>query len=146
MGIVDGSPAEPPRLGGFDELSADDCWWLLGTRAVGRIGYSGSHGPQILPVNHAVHDRGIVFRTAAYNSMARDVRGSQVAFEVDEMDDASCTGWSVLAVGHAEIVDDADDLVQLWSADAAEPWPPGTRTLYIRITPDRITGRRVTAA
>lgn len=146
MGILDGSPGEPPRLGGFDELSSDDCWALLGGRAVGRIGFTGTHGPQILPVNHAVDDASIVFRTAAYDSIARDVRGNRVAFEVDELDDGMCTGWSVLAVGYAEMVDDPDELVKLWAGHGAEPWAPGTRTLYLRITPERVTGRRVTAA
>ena len=144
MGILDGHPGKPPRVAGFDELTAEECWELLAAQAVGRIGYTGTHGPQILPVNHAVDGDTIVFRTAAYNSLARDVSGNRVAFEVDDLNEPSCTGSSVLAVGPAEMVNDPDDLVRLWTRDgAAEPWAPGTRTLYIRISPQTVTGRRI---
>jgi len=145
MRLEDDSPDAQPRPRRFEELTVDECWSLLASRPVGRIGYTGTHGPQVLPVNHSARDGTIVFRTAAYNSLARDVRGNRVAFEVDELDDASATGWSVLAVGYATFVEDPDDLVKVWDG-GAEPWAPGTRTLCVSITPETVTGRRITVS
>ena len=145
MGILDGSPGEAPRMGSFDEITVDECWRLLASKPVGRVGYTGSRGPQVLPVNHVVHDGTIVFRCAAYSGLARDVQGARVAFQVDQVDDASRTGWSVLVVGSAELVHDPDELVELWTGGAAHPWAPGTRTVYVRITAREVTGRQVTA-
>ncbi len=127
----------------FDELPAAECLHLLAGKAVGRLGFTGPRGPQILPINHAVRGSEVVFRTAAYNSIAGYVRGSRVAFEVDEIDDSTRTGWSVLVVGTARPITEPDELVEVWRHEGPEPWAPGTRTLYMAISPERITGRRI---
>jgi uncharacterized protein len=142
MGLSTGSTG-PPRKGQFEELSREDCLKLLQTKTVGRVGFTTADGPQILPLNYAISSGTVVFRTAAYSVLAANVNNTRVAFEVDEVDDYLRAGWSVLAVGRAEFVDNPDDLVELWSEDVPEPWAAGLRTLFVRITPDLITGRRV---
>jgi hypothetical protein len=48
-----------------------------------------------------------------------------------------------VAVGDAELVDDPDLLVELWGEQDPQPWAVGQRTQFVRITPTRLTGRRV---
>ncbi len=145
MSIHDDSPAASTHQR-FDELSAAECLHLLAGRTVGRLGFTGPRGPQILPINHAVRGREVVFRTAAYNSIAGYVRGSRVAFEADEIDETTRTGWSVLVVGMARPITEPDELVEVWRHEGPKPWAPGTRTLYMAISPERITGRRIRPA
>ena len=119
------------------ELSVDECWELLGTRAVGRVGFDDGRGPTILPVNHSAADRRIRFRVSPYGVLARALDGHAVAFEVDDTDEFRKAGWSVLVRGHAEVTDTAT----AWSEPT--PWPEGVRSLVIEVLPESVTGRRV---
>lgn len=56
--------------------------------------------PAVVPVNYEVVDNAIMFRTAPDSVPAAAV-GTDVAFEVDHVDEALSQGWSVLAVGPA---------------------------------------------
>lgn len=131
---------EPALL---EHLTPDECWELLTAKSVGRVGFTGPDGPQVLPVNYVVHMRSVVFRTAAQSALADAMRGSLVAFEIDDIDEFMQRGWSVLAVGDAELVEDPDLLAELWGDRDPQPWAVGVRTQFVRIRPTRLTGRRV---
>ncbi len=75
--------------------------------------------------------------------LANAMRNAQVAFEIDDIDEFQQRGWSVLAVGDAELVDDPDLLVELWGPRDPKPWAVGVRNQFARIVPTRLTGRRV---
>lgn len=62
--------------------------------------------------------------------------------ESDDIDRGSHTGWSVLVVGPADTVPDSAELAELWRSGGPEPWAPGVRTMFVRVTPERVTGRR----
>jgi hypothetical protein len=68
-----------------------------------------------------------------------------VAFEVDDIDESTGTGWSVVVTGHAHTTAPSA-LARSTACDEAEPqpWAPGPRSSLIRISPDRITGRWLT--
>ncbi|WP_324615516.1 pyridoxamine 5'-phosphate oxidase family protein [Streptomyces sp. Mg1] len=66
-----------------------------------------------------------------------------MAFEADRIDDAMKQGWSVMAVGEAEGVVDAAGKQRLDAVARSMPWAGGDRTHWMKITPIRITGRRV---
>jgi len=70
---------------------------------------------------------------------------TNVAFEIDEVDQESGVGWSVVVRGRARAVTQAYDLTKLWVMDGLVPWAAGTRNLFVGITPDSITGRAVKA-
>ena len=72
-------------------------------------------------------------------------RRTNVAFEIDGVDEEARRGWSVVVRGTAERVMQAHDLVELWTKTGPVPWAAGTRTLHIAITPRTITGRDVVA-
>ena len=133
---------EGKARGRFEVLTDEECRELLGARTVGRIGFVGPDGPEILPVNYVLHGGAVMFRTAPYNIVAASVRGQRVAFEVDELDDFLQGGWSVLVVGEAEFVEEDDELPSVLS-ERPEPWAEGSRPLYVRVPTARITGRRV---
>jgi len=124
--------------GAFHELSPAECRALLAKKSVGRIAFWTAEGPSVLPVNYVVDDAGeIRFRTSPYASIAQYAGGAAVAFQVDEVDDFTQSGWSVMARGVAEVVLGAR------SKPEPEPWPDGVRSVQIRVRPESLTGRRV---
>ena len=131
---------EPALL---QHLPPEECRDLLTVKSVGRVAFNGPDGPQVLPVNYVVHRRSIFFRTAAGSALGDAMRNTRVAFEIDDIDEYLQSGWSVVAVGEADVVDDQDLLVELWGDQGPKPWAIGLRTQFVRITPTRLTGRRV---
>ena len=136
---------------GFDErwfqghlrdLDDKECWELVETRPVGRIAYTDQTGPMLLPVNFAVDAGTVLFRVSAYSPLGRYLPGRSVAFETDEIDEYTRSGWSVVVRGRVEEaeLDDVPDEVR------PRPWAEGQRTLYLRIVPTAVSGRRLLAA
>jgi nitroimidazol reductase NimA-like FMN-containing flavoprotein (pyridoxamine 5'-phosphate oxidase superfamily) len=124
-----------------EALDVGECMQLLSTVRLGRCAWAGEEGPQVLPVNHAVVDGQVYFRTDLYGVLAEATRSTAVAYEADELDDRMQSGWSVLVVGTADQVDDPDEVATLFRR-LDEPWAPGSRPVVVRITPSRVTGRR----
>ena len=134
----------------MEELDQNECLRLIAPGGIGRIAYVGRFGPAVLPVNYELLDKAVVFRTAANGPLDEDLRTGitgadyKVAFEIDVIDLASQTGWSVLIQGPAHRVTTAEeDAVR---QTGVQSWAPGDRELFVRIVPSRITGRRISAA
>ncbi|MEU7607064.1 pyridoxamine 5'-phosphate oxidase family protein [Streptomyces sp. NPDC041003] len=66
-----------------------------------------------------------------------------VAFEIDNIDDVTVGGWSVLAVGELEAVTEPEEIRYLTTTARSQPWAGGPRTHWMKLTPVRLTGRRV---
>jgi nitroimidazol reductase NimA-like FMN-containing flavoprotein (pyridoxamine 5'-phosphate oxidase superfamily) len=137
-------PADPVP----QPLDEAECLRLISAGGVGRIGYSGRFGPTILPVNFAMHEQAIVFRTGQHSPMGEDLRTGiadaayKVAFEIDEISPATKEGWSILVQGAAYPVDSEPELTAVRQS-GIQAWAGGEKELFIRIIPDRITGRRI---
>ncbi|MEV6162611.1 DUF1918 domain-containing protein [Streptomyces sp. NPDC052052] len=131
-----------PRL---QDLTPDECRARLSTHGIGRIAVSTPDGPAVLPVNYEVIDDTIAFRTAP-GSVPAMAGGTDVAFEVDHVDEAMSLGWSVLAVGPARIVTEPGTLRQLADRAHSTPWAGGERETWVSIRPTRLTGRRIIPA
>ncbi|MFD0033074.1 pyridoxamine 5'-phosphate oxidase family protein [Streptomyces sp. NPDC055059] len=127
------------------DLSPEECRDLLSTHGVGRVAVSTPDGPAVVPVNYEFVDDAIAFRTAPDSAPARAV-GSEVAFEVDHVDDAMSQGWSVLVVGPARVVTEPDAVRELVDRAHTTPWPGGEREMWASIEPKRYTGRRISSA
>lgn len=127
----------------LEELDEKECLRLISPGGIGRIAFSGSHGPTILPVNYQVHDGAIIFRTRYGGAMDQDLRTGlegveiKIGFQVDEIDEAKHQGWSVLIQGPAHHMTDSDIDVHSWAG--------GERDLYLKIVPSQVTGRRIHA-
>ncbi|MBM9617791.1 helix-turn-helix domain-containing protein [Streptomyces zhihengii] len=128
-----------PRL---VELETDECWTLLGTHGVGRVAVTAPDGPAILPVNYVVADREVAFRTSS-GALPGRAAGGETAFEVDHIDEAFSQGWSVLVVGTARTVTDEAGVSRLDGLAYSEPWAGGERDLWIALSAERVTGRRI---
>jgi nitroimidazol reductase NimA-like FMN-containing flavoprotein (pyridoxamine 5'-phosphate oxidase superfamily) len=95
-------------IANLEELNPTDCWGLLATASVGRLGLLVDGRPEVLPVNYALDGETVLFRTAegtVLNQSALNI----VAFEVDHVDEATYTGWSVMVQGEATDIGDAID-------------------------------------
>jgi nitroimidazol reductase NimA-like FMN-containing flavoprotein (pyridoxamine 5'-phosphate oxidase superfamily) len=85
----------------------------------------------------------VVIRTEAGLKLAAAMLGRGVAFEVDQIDEAAHVGWSVVIHGTAAEVQGTEE--RLAAEDlGVEPWISSPRHRYLRITADRIGGRRLT--
>jgi nitroimidazol reductase NimA-like FMN-containing flavoprotein (pyridoxamine 5'-phosphate oxidase superfamily) len=136
-------PAEPAAHGHpLRTLGPAECFDLLQPGGIGRVGFASADGIMILPVNFAVTGKTIIFRTAPDTLLALYGDG-QVSFEVDHLDHELREGWSVLVHGHAHKVTDESAVKHLEERTRLEPWAAGARDVYVRITPTRISGRRV---
>lgn len=126
----------------LEELSETECWWHLAEKTVGRLAVSIANKPDIFPVNYRIDGKTIVVRTAPGLKLAAATLGTGVAFEVDELDEADRSGWSVVVHGTASEVERLEDLLD---ADdlSVDPWAGGTKNHYIRINPTEVTGRKV---
>ncbi|MDO5285669.1 MAG: pyridoxamine 5'-phosphate oxidase family protein [Actinomycetia bacterium] len=119
----------------LDEARA---WDLLAGQQVGRLATSLDRMPEIFPVNFALDGESIVFRTAEGSKLVEVVLNEQVAFEVDGWDDNG--GWSVVARGAAEVIQDADGLSRA-EALPLRPWVPTVKSNFVRIQVESISGR-----
>ncbi|CAB4877624.1 unannotated protein [freshwater metagenome] len=123
------------------ELSANECWELLRSQVVGRLGIAIMNRPDIFPINYVVDHGSIVFRTDEGTKMAAALLGTAVAFETDHFDAEQGIAWSVVAKGTATEIDGMQELFE-----AAElplfPWQMAPRHRFVRISPDDLTGRR----
>ncbi|WP_280714383.1 pyridoxamine 5'-phosphate oxidase family protein [Kitasatospora sp. MAP5-34] len=146
--LLEGRPDAPPGQASaaphpvLVKLTTPECWDKLGEHGIGRVAVSGEAGPAVLPVNYTVDSGTIVYRTTTDSVTALAV-GSEVAFEVDHVDEHLRQGWSVLIVGTAEHITDPDTVQRLADEPEAKPWAGGARDLWIRIAPARVTGRRI---
>ncbi|MEU0647688.1 DUF1918 domain-containing protein [Streptomyces umbrinus] len=127
------------------DLGPDECRDRLSTHGVGRVAVSTPDGPAVVPVNYEVIDDAIAFRTTPDSVPAAAV-GSEVAFEVDHVDEAMSQGWSVLVVGPARVVTEPEAVRKLVARAHTTPWSGGEREMWVSIRPTRITGRRITSA
>jgi nitroimidazol reductase NimA-like FMN-containing flavoprotein (pyridoxamine 5'-phosphate oxidase superfamily) len=122
-------------------LAAAECWELLGSRGVGHIALPGRSAPTVLPVDYAVEDHSVLYGTDPQGPAAA-ADGTDVSFQADRIDDRLSEGWSVLVRGTAQHIEDEDAARRLAGQHPAEPWA-GRRTLWIRVEPAEITGRRI---
>ena len=125
-------------------IPTDECYRLLATHELGRLGVVAEHYPLIIPVNYGLDGTTIVIRTHPGTTLSAAAHAN-VTFEVDEIDRRSRTGWSVLVRGLAEEVGDEHraDLVARTHAGDVEPWAPGEHGNWLRLIPHEISGRRI---
>ncbi|WP_329361796.1 pyridoxamine 5'-phosphate oxidase family protein [Streptomyces sp. NBC_00669] len=125
-------------------LTATECWDRLGPHGVGRVVLPAEPAPVAFPVNYAVDAGTVVYRTSPHGDAA-PADGTMVSFQVDQVDDSSSRGWSVLVTGRAERIDDTAEAHRLAEEQPIRPWAGGDRPQWMRIRPDSVTGRRIGA-
>jgi hypothetical protein len=124
-------------------MTLEECERLLGDRSIGRIALMTAGEPLILPVLFQYVNGTIVFRTAPGEKLDAAWQNAAAAFEIDDWDTPTRTGWSVLVRGHSETVQDDAQIAELESLGLEEWVPDSQPTTWVRIRPLEITGRRI---
>lgn len=121
-------------------IPPDQAIRLLRHQPVGYLAVVAGHTPHIFPVNYALDGDSVIFRTNTGTKLHALSR-SLVAFQVDHLNPDG-TGWAVLIEGIAdELTSASPDAVKARVATlAVEPWAPGYRPYFVRITPLRVHG------
>jgi hypothetical protein len=127
--------------GHFTRLSGDECRQLLRARSVGRVSWQSANGLEILPVTYTVTGDLVAFRTRPDTIMGEFLAGRDVSFEIDDVDEDTATGWSVMVRGRAQgYLDSFPEGLEL-----PQPWAPGEHPVLVVIEPQTYTGRAVSA-
>ena len=94
--------------GVFMRLDRGESMRLLTSAPAGRLIFTINALPAVRLMNFAVADGLILLRMAAGTTVARKVHDVIVAFEADELDAATSSGWSVVVTGRAMRVTEPD--------------------------------------
>lgn len=122
-------------------MATDECVEHLRAGGLGRVAVATPAGPRVVPVEYVVHDDAIVFAAPPYSELGTYGVNSQLAFEIDHVDEHG-TGWSVVAAGRCEVLGE-DEVALVRDRLAASPWAGGRRNLYLRLRWHDVTGRVV---
>jgi uncharacterized protein len=140
------SPSAPERVAAeLVDLDRAECLRLLATAVVGRVVVTEGALPAAHPVAYVLDGEEVVFRTASGSKITNATRHKVVAFEVDEIDVETRTGWSVLGVGEAEEIVDPGRLAGLQDR-LRDPWVPIEGAHVLAIPLQKLTGRRLQPA
>lgn len=123
-------------------MTREECLRLLANAVIGRIVFVDAALPAIQPVTFLLDGEEIIFRTANGAKLAAATRESVVAFEVDEIDRDTRTGWSVVCIGLSSKITEPARLGQL-AESMPEPWAPDRTAHTIGIGIHTLTGRRI---
>jgi nitroimidazol reductase NimA-like FMN-containing flavoprotein (pyridoxamine 5'-phosphate oxidase superfamily) len=123
-------------------LDRDECLSLLGRTTFGRIGLTVGALPVVVPVNYRLVDDEIVFRTGRGTKLDAATHHAVVAFEVDEIDPITHSGWSVMVTGTARRVTDPSQLARI-EAQGVPHWARTDVDATVKIPTTVVTGRRV---
>jgi nitroimidazol reductase NimA-like FMN-containing flavoprotein (pyridoxamine 5'-phosphate oxidase superfamily) len=123
------------------KLTFDQCWELLASSIVGRLALVVDGHPEIFPVNFVLERRSIVFRTAQGTKLWESTKEKPAAFEIDGYEATTAEAWSVVVRGTTSLIDDPDEQSAVDTL-GLEPWEPGTKSHYIRLSPQALTGRQ----
>lgn len=134
-----------PSAGDLGVLSRAECLLLLRGQRLGRLAYIARAGvPDIVPVNFTLYGDTVLIASGPGPKLQAAERRELVAFEVDHLDEAGPTGWSVVVSGRARRLSTTELQAQRRSGDALPlPWANGPRHSLIQIVPTRIAGRRL---
>ncbi len=125
----------------LEALSTREAVALLSTIPVGRVVFTVGALPAIVPVAFAVYDGAVVMRTSPESRLAKAAPGGVLAFEIDDIDAETRTGWSVVVMGVATVVADPEQRAAI--DGVVETFAPGQRDVCIRLPLTVVTGRRV---
>jgi uncharacterized protein len=135
-------PRYPTDHAGLEILPFDLCLQLLATVPVGRVSFFADGEIVVLPVNHVMDGQDPVFRTARGSKLSAAEDQNLVAFEADEYDTQTQSGWSVLVNGRAHAIYEEAEIRRL-SQLGVHPWVSAVdRPFWIRIQPSSISGRQ----
>ncbi|EFQ82945.1 pyridoxamine 5'-phosphate oxidase family protein [Aeromicrobium marinum DSM 15272] len=127
----------------FRVLSEPECRELLTTTTVGRVAFVDAAGIHLVPLNFAVIDDLVFFRTSPDSLLAGLPEAGEIAFGVDHHAELFRHGWNVTVKGSASRVTDPEQIRTVLATARLRPWAGGERDVVIALEPRSIEGRRV---
>ncbi|GII55846.1 pyridoxamine 5'-phosphate oxidase [Planotetraspora thailandica] len=115
---------------------------MLASVPIGRIVYTDRALPAVQPVSFHLDGERIIIRTSRGSKLALAAGDAVVAFQTDEYDAESGTGWSVTVVGRAKSVVDPDEVMALGRLPL-NPWAPVGPDHFIVVDLQQLSGRRI---
>jgi len=125
-------------------LPAHECERLLRAGVFGRLVLPTPGRTEVLPVNYAVMGDAVLIRTTPGSLLDRHADGALLLLELDAVDHERWQGWSVVARGRGERLDEGHLTIGERCSPGPPRWAPG-RDVWIRLTWDEISGRKVGA-
>ncbi|MCL4433617.1 MAG: universal stress protein [Actinobacteria bacterium] len=129
--------------GYLEELSENECFALLQSHSVGRLAILDNKEPRIFVVNYLLDGRTIAFRT----DPGMKLEGASfhpVSMEIDQLDESTHEGWSVVVNGFGR---DITEAVDQWSEEIRNrslvPWVAGEKGHWVAIVNCTVSGRRL---
>jgi Pyridoxamine 5'-phosphate oxidase len=123
------------------EITTQEAMRRLGSVGLGRVVFTSRALPAIQPVTHLIEDGHVIIRTdenMALVNAARAERGTVVAYQADELDPTSHTGWSVVITGLARLVENPEEAAGYEKALRRQVH--GKKGCVIRIYPELVAG------
>ncbi|TYB45727.1 pyridoxamine 5'-phosphate oxidase family protein [Actinomadura chibensis] len=120
-------------------LTRGECLDLMSTARVGRVVFTEQALPAVMPVGFVMDGGDAVVGVPPGSGLAAATDGTIVAFEADDLDATGPSGWTVTVIGRARAVRDPGDHAR----EALRAWTGGPSPEFVRISCQRVTGRRL---
>lgn len=124
-------------------MTTEEARSLLEVVVVARVAFLHEGRVELLPVNVVLHDGMLVLRTAPDSVLAALVERHDVVLEADHLETLDQAGWSVVVRGVSAEVRDPEVVARLRAAGRPWPWAQGERDVFLSVSIDEVTGRRV---
>ena len=119
-------------------LTADQCWEELRSQEFGRLAFHLAEEVNITPVNYAVDEDTLLFRTAEGSKLLGIVMNPDVAFEIDSFNEEEAV--SVIIRGTARKLEEDEE--HRSENLPLRPWVDTIKYNVVEITPTSVSGRR----
>lgn len=123
-------------------LTDEECWEFLRSQEFGRLAFHLAEQVHITPINYAVDDETLLFRTSEGSKLLAVVMNPDIAFEVDEYDED--TALSVILRGTARLLEEDEE--HRAENVPLRPWVPTLKYNVVEIRPTELSGRRFALA
>jgi uncharacterized protein len=123
-------------------FSREQCLALVASVSIGRVVYTDQALPAVVPMNFVLDGDEVVIHTGSGSTLVAAIRNAVVAFQVDDFDSDTTTGWSVTITGRARLVDDEEEATRL-ARLPLRPWVPTENGQFIRNPARHVAGHRL---
>ncbi|MFE0579663.1 pyridoxamine 5'-phosphate oxidase family protein [Streptomyces sp. NPDC058874] len=142
-------PADGPaanRVRPTRQLDRTEALRLLATVSLGRLVFTHRALPAIRPTSHHVDGEDVLVGVDEGVSRASlaptpGEPGLVLGYEADAIDACTHLGWSVVVIGHAELIVNRDEAERL--AALLDPWRDRPMADVLRIRSELVTGFRL---
>jgi len=132
--------SSPPAALRMIEVSGTEALWLLEGSALGRLVYPQRDLTVVRPGRHTWEYGRVVVRTPA-PAAAISV---DATYHVDEVREATGTGWSVTVAGRVDVITDPDEAAHY--SRTLSGWTHGPHDNLLRLHPTTVSGFRLVRA